>query len=42
MPERSQGWYNQALRDLEQAIDSQKSDRHEWAVLLLNKPLKKR
>lgn len=31
MPERSQDWYKQALRDLEQAVDSQKLGRHEWA-----------
>ena len=31
MPDRSRDWYNQSLRDLEQAIDSQKSGRHEWA-----------
>jgi len=28
MPERSQDWYKQALRDLEQAVDSQNSGRH--------------
>jgi len=31
MPDRSRDWYNQSLRDLDQAIDSQKSGRHEWA-----------
>jgi HEPN domain-containing protein len=31
MPNRSQDWYNQALRDLAQAEDSGKAGRHEWA-----------
>lgn len=31
MPNRSQDWFNQAQRDLEQAKDSRKRDRHEWA-----------
>lgn len=31
MPDRALDWFNQAMRDLEQAQDSQRSDRHEWA-----------
>jgi HEPN domain-containing protein len=31
MAERSKDWLKQAQRDLEQAQDSQISDRHEWA-----------
>jgi HEPN domain-containing protein len=31
MPSRARDWLNQAMRDLEQAQDSQKSERHEWA-----------
>jgi len=31
MADRSQDWFRQALRDLEQAEDSQKAGRHEWA-----------
>lgn len=31
MPNRARDWFNQAVRDLEQARDSQKSGRHEWA-----------
>ncbi len=31
MPSRAGDWINQALRDLEQAQDSQKAGRHEWA-----------
>jgi HEPN domain-containing protein len=31
MPNRSADWFNQALRDLEQAEDSRKAGRHEWA-----------
>ena len=31
MPSRAHDWLNQALRDLEQAQDSQKAGRHEWA-----------
>jgi len=31
MPDRSRDWFSQALRDLEQAKDSKKSQRHEWA-----------
>ncbi len=31
MPNRAPDWFNQALRDLEQAEDSRKAGRHEWA-----------
>ena len=31
MPNRSDDWYKQALRDMEQAKDSKKAERHEWA-----------
>ena len=31
MPDRSGDWFKQAVRDLEQAHDSQASGRHEWA-----------
>ena len=30
MPSRAQDWLNQAIRDLEQAQDSQNAGRHEW------------
>ena len=31
MPSRSRDWLNQALRDLDQAEDSRRAGRHEWA-----------
>jgi HEPN domain-containing protein len=31
MPNRAADWFNQAVRDLEQAEDSQRAARHEWA-----------
>lgn len=31
MADRSQDWLTQAERDLEQALDSRKAGRHEWA-----------
>ncbi|MFN3420734.1 MAG: HEPN domain-containing protein [Armatimonadota bacterium] len=31
MPNRSLDWFRQALQDLEQAEDSQKAGRHNWA-----------
>ena len=31
MTDRSLDWFNQAVRDLEQAGDSQRTGRHEWA-----------
>ena len=31
MPNRSRDWMKQARRDLDQAVDSKRKDRHEWA-----------
>ena len=31
LPNRSQDWFNQAKRDLEQAIAAKADVRHEWA-----------
>jgi len=31
MSNRARDWFNQAVRDLEQAEDSRRSGRHEWA-----------
>ena len=31
MTNRAMDWFNQAVRDLEQAQDSQQAERHEWA-----------
>jgi HEPN domain-containing protein len=31
MPNRSHDWFNQSVRDLEQAEDSRRANRHEWA-----------
>ncbi len=31
MPNRDRDWFNQAVRDLEQAQDSRRAGRHEWA-----------
>lgn len=31
MPNRARDWLNQAVRDLEQAEDSRRAGRHEWA-----------
>jgi len=31
MPNHQHDWFNQAVRDLEQARDSQRDERHEWA-----------
>lgn len=31
MPNRALDWLTQAKRDLEQALDSRRADRHEWA-----------
>jgi HEPN domain-containing protein len=31
MPNRARDWFNQSLRDLEQAQDSRRDGRHEWA-----------
>ena len=41
MPDRSRDWYNQSLRDWEQAVDSQKSGRHEWACFAAQQAAKK-
>jgi HEPN domain-containing protein len=34
-------WFNQALRDLEQAKESQKSGRHEWACFVAQQAAEK-
>ena len=34
MPNRARDWFNQAKRDLEQAEDSQRGGRHEWACFI--------
>lgn len=31
MPNRARDWFQQAVRDLEQAEDSRRAERHEWA-----------
>ena len=31
MPNRARDWFAQAVRDLEQAEDSRRAERHEWA-----------
>ena len=31
MSNRSNDWFNQAVRDLDQARDSRQAGRHEWA-----------
>lgn len=31
MANRAHDWFNQALRDIEQAEDSRRAERHEWA-----------
>ena len=31
MPNRAVDWFSQAVRNLEQAVESQKNERHEWA-----------
>jgi HEPN domain-containing protein len=31
MPNRAHDWFNQALRDFDQAQDSRRAGRHEWA-----------
>lgn len=31
MPSRAEDWFKQAVRDLEQAEDSRRASRHEWA-----------
>lgn len=41
MPDRSQDWFKQAERDLEQAIDSQRAGRHEWACFAAHQSAEK-
>lgn len=41
MVNRAQDWYRQALRDLEQARDSQQADRHEWACFAAHQAAEK-
>jgi hypothetical protein len=36
MPNRAQDWLRQAERDLEQAEDSRRASRHEWASFVLH------
>jgi HEPN domain-containing protein len=41
MTNRSQDWYRQAVRDLEQAKDSQDAGRHEWACFAAHQAAEK-
>ena len=41
MADRSLDWLNQAFRDIEQAVDSQKSGRHEWACFAAHQAAEK-
>lgn len=41
MPRRDQDWFAQAERDLEQAKDSQKAGRHEWACFAAHQAAEK-
>jgi HEPN domain-containing protein len=41
MPNRSQDWFSQAIRDLEQAKDSRESGRHEWACFAAHQSAEK-
>lgn len=41
MANRSKDWYKQALRDLEQASDSKKAERHEWACFAAHQAAEK-
>lgn len=41
MANRSQDWLNQAIRDLEQAEDSRKAERHEWACFAAHQSAEK-
>ncbi len=34
MPNRARDWFKQAVRDLEQAEDSRRAGRHEWACFI--------
>ena len=41
MPSRARDWLNQALRDLEQAEDSSRAGRHEWACFAAHQAAEK-
>lgn len=41
MANRALDWFNQALRDLEQAEDSRRSKRHEWACFAAHQAAEK-
>jgi len=41
MPNRSGDWFRQAERDLEQAEDSRRSQRHEWACFAAHQAAEK-
>ena len=41
MSDRSQDWFKQSLRDLEQAQDSQMAGRHEWACFAAHQAAEK-
>jgi HEPN domain-containing protein len=41
MSDRSQDWFKQSLRDLEQARDSQQAGRHEWACFAAHQAAEK-
>lgn len=41
MPDRSRDWLRQAERDLEQAEDSRRSGRHEWACFAAHQSAEK-
>jgi HEPN domain-containing protein len=41
MPNRSNDWFRQAIRDLEQAEDSRRSERHEWSCFAAHQAAEK-
>jgi len=41
MPNRARDWFNQSLRDLEQAKDSRQAGRHEWACFAAHQAAEK-
>ena len=41
MPNRAHDWFNQALRDLEQAEDSRRAKRHEWGCFAAHQAAEK-
>lgn len=41
MPDRSLDWLKQAERDLDQALDSQRAGRHEWACFAAHQAAEK-